>query len=233
MLIPGIRARNETDWLLVNDVDELLAAMNFHPANHDWCHSQYPSLINQALEQMLSTARARVMQSDKQMWEHRNKQRSNSSLCAYGTSTNKDTLHCEPIAAFTFPVYLWTNMPKEALRTDVMPLLRTKATTAYDYEVVRRHNESEHDRIDNEYKEWKSIHRMAVAPMFEGTNTMHTGKGFNVMAPRKYHNVISFEIAHVKTHCVDDCEHYLKRDNRIHGLMMSYNKCMSLLAKKH
>lgn len=211
------------------DVDEYLVPINFHPKEHDWCHGHHASLINQGLEAMMGVARGRVLQKDRVMYEQRNDVVNNT--CPMGHSIHHEKHTCWPMAAFTFPIYFWSNTPAEQHRTDVMPILRTHASLAYDYEIKRRVNIS--DKTDSNYKDWKSIHQMASAPPMDpnNVNSMHRGSGFNVLTPRKYHNALTFELAHVKTVCGDGCESLLKRDNRMQGLLTSYNKCMAMLVK--
>lgn len=210
------------------DVDEYLVPINFHPKNHDWCQHQHPSLVNQVLVQMQEVVRHKVMENDKDMYEHRNDPVNDTMACEMGSSIHPHH-GCKPMAAFVLPIYLWTNVPAEERRTDVLPSLRTHASLPYDYEIKKRVNIS--DKTDNHYKDWKSIHRLASAPPFHPNevNSMHRGAGFNVKTPRKYHNALSFELAHVKQGCIEDCETYLKKDHRLQGVVTSFGKCMAML----
>ena len=122
-------------------------------------------------------------------------------------------------------------MPFESRRADIMPILRSRVSLPYDVTIKERHNIT--DELDSAFKDWKSMHRMTTSPYIAANTSnhvMHRNFGFNVLSPRKYHYVLSFEVAHVKTQCIPNCETYLMKDDRLQSLVSNYQKCMSSLS---
>lgn len=168
------------------------------------------------------------MQNDSDMFHQRNDPVNVNMACSVGSSMTNTEGHkmCQPLAAFIFPVYFWTNAHADEFRTDVMPTLRTNNSVAYDVQIKKRAPVREEGICH--YRCWKSMHFMAVAPPMEvsNVNAMHRGEGFNVLSPRWYHNVLSFEIAHVKVVGAARYQNYLHRDTRMQELVSSYRECL-------
>lgn len=225
--------KNEADWVIPLDADEYLTPVNWE-GYPKWCSHKFPSIMEQGIQQMLEVATTVDLQSYPHMIaaaaKGLNRSTSDACMLGYGVSTAHAQPACREISSIILPVRFWTkHYPNDgSIHKPRMPLLRANIHSSYAHNDELNRTEL---APDSQYHQWKSIHQVRFTPVLDGRFTMHYGGAdtFKIIAPRVYHKMVSFEIAHVQKDCDDECRSYLVKDEFLNDLSVHYHKCMASL----
>lgn len=209
--------RNHTDWVFVQDVDEILVPVNFKPLDSWlWCSPNKHSLISLILKRMLMSATRLHLRSHRAMIKAKSASEVGTSLeeaCPLGYSHDSDEgKSCRGITTFNLPVFVWmqnstssdsssgsSSSRSSGIEGDgsvgaslaasaAIPTLRSAFHSVYSFAL-----ESKASSGGLDAHQWKSVYQTRHSPLLVD-NSIHNNndyldqsKVFPVCAPRRLH----------------------------------------------
>lgn len=223
-----LEIRNYTDWIFVQEADELLLPVNFDAnSRNDWCMS-FPPLITRIIEQMLTTATRHMLQTWTHMMSYAklNSVLDSMSTCPLGMSLCPYAHRCKPITALSIPVHLWLRGPHASW--EFLPTVRSNYAGADLKNLKFKPSDGQEER-------WRSLYQTRYNPPLSGLMTVHANDVdpktvFTVLAPRQFHGGLSLELIRQQfdNHEIsrENMTRLMARDFKLVHLSDAYHNCM-------